>query len=162
METCVPRPRVADVFRRHALDYRRAHTLTPDQARVLAAVRVCRTAELGGFVDVCPNCGYHHEIFHSCRDRHCPTCQAIAQGRWIERRMQRVLPVRHFHVVFTVPATLRRIALRNTRLFYDGLFAAASETLAAFAKRRLGAVLGTTAVLHTWTREMLPPTCTAW
>ena len=155
VETSVTRPRVAEVFRRHAVAYRHAHVLTPDQARVLAALRVCRTAELGGFIKLCTECGFHHPLYHSCRDRHCPSCQAHAQGEWIERRLERVLPVKHFHVVFTVPAELRPIALRNGRFFYDSLFAAASETLQAFASKRFGATLGITTVLHTWTRKML-------
>lgn len=146
---------LAHVFRRHGVAYRDAHVLTPEQARVLAAVRVCRTAELGGFVDVCPACGFTRQVFHSCRDRHCPSCQANAQGEWIAQREARVLPVRHFHVVFTLPSELRPLALRNGRIVYDAMFAAASETLQSLARSRLDASLGATVVLHTWTREML-------
>lgn len=150
-----PSARIADVFRRHALAYRDAHALIPEQARVLAAVCVCRTAELGGFVDVCVACGFTRQVFHSCRDRHCPTCQASAQAEWIAQREERVLPVRHFHVVFTLPSELRPLAQRNGRIVYDAMFAAASETLQSLARSQLGASLGATVVLHTWTREML-------
>jgi len=145
---------VADIFRAFGPAYLRDHVLSPSEQRVLRAVIACRTAALGGHLDQCPNCGYEHPSYNSCRDRHCPTCQALDQARWIEGRQQRVLPVHHFHVVFTLPSELRPLARSNPKLVYDLLFKAVSQTLLTLGKDRLGALLGITAVLHTWTRDM--------
>jgi hypothetical protein len=121
-------------------------------------IEACRTAVLGGHLDVCPdrNCGFERPSYNSCRNRHCPKCQALSQARWIERRIERILPVPYFHVVFTLPACLRPLVRRNRVLLFDLLFAAASQTLLALGDdpERLGGRLGITAVLHTWTREL--------
>jgi hypothetical protein len=123
----------------------------------MRAIEVCRTPVLGGRVEVCDRCG-HQEVFHgSCRNRHCPTCQSLSQARWIENRMERLLPVDYFHVVFTVPdELLNGIALRNREPFFDLLFQAGSQTLLQLGAdpKRLGAQLGATCVLHTWTRDL--------
>lgn len=145
---------VADIFRTFGPAYLRDHVLSPSEERVLRAVISCRTAALGGHLDTCPRCGYEHPSYNSCRDRHCPTCQALDQARWIAGRQQRVLPVHHFHVVFTLPSELRPLARSNPKLVYDLLFRAVSQTLLTLGKDRLGALLGITAVLHTWTRDM--------
>lgn len=149
------RPTVADLFRRHGPAYLRDHTLTPAQGKVLGAVTACRTAVLGGHVDVCLDCGHAHPFYNSCRDRHCPTCQSRQAKEWLEGRLERILPTHYFHVVFTLPEPLRGVALANPKVVYDLLFAAATDTLKELAATRLGAQLGITAVLHTWTREML-------
>jgi hypothetical protein len=147
---------VAEVFRRHGPAYRESHVLTPGQGKVLRDVVACRTAALGGHLDVCDTCGHSEPSYNSCRNRHCPKCQSTAQARWIERRKERILPTPYFHVVFTLPARLRPLALRNPRVVFDLLFAAASSTLLDLGRdeKRLGATLGLTAVLHTWTREL--------
>jgi hypothetical protein len=149
------RPTVAEVFRRHGPAYLRDHTLTPQQGKVLRAVIACRTAALGGHLDVCLDCGHAHPSYNSCRDRHCPTCQSSQAKAWLEGRLERVLPTHYFHVVFTLPEPLRAVALANPKLVYDLLFDAATDTLQELAATRLGVRLGITAVLHTWTREML-------
>jgi hypothetical protein len=108
-------------------------------------------------MDVCSDCGDERPVFHSCRNRHCPECQALTQAQWIEGRMARLLPTEYFHVVFTVPdELLNGLALRNQELFFDILFSAGSRTLLALGddEKRLGAQLGLTAVLHTWTRDL--------
>src|SRR5208283_3699928 len=97
-----PALELADIVREHGADYRRRHVLTPEQHRVLSAIERCRTAQLGGHVDVCLECGHSAPSYNSCRNRHCPKCQALAQAKWIEGRMARVLPIHYFHVVFTV------------------------------------------------------------
>lgn len=145
---------VAELFRRFGLAYLRTHVLSPDQARVLRHILDCRTPALGGHVDECAHCGEAWLSYNSCRDRHCPTCQGLQQRRWIERRLERLLPVHHFHVVFTLPEGLRPVALANRRLVYDLLFQAASETLLDLARSRWDALPGITAVLHTWTRQL--------
>ncbi len=123
----------------------------------MARIEVCRTEVLGGHVDVCPDCGHQTApSYNSCRDRHCPKCQALDQARWIEARKKRILPVPYFHVVFTLPGELKPLALRNRRLIYGLLFTTASQTLQELGRDpdRLGALLGITAVLHTWTRDL--------
>ncbi len=119
-------------------------------------IETCRTAVLGGHVDVCTSCNHAQISYNSCRNRHCPKCQCLRQARWVARRMERVLPVPHFHVVFTVPQELKPLALRNRVRFFEILFDAASRTLLELGRdpERLGGTLGITAVLHTWTRKL--------
>ena len=146
---------VAEIFRRHGPAYLRDHTLVPGHAKALRALVACRTAALGGHLDVCLDCGVATPSYNSCRDRHCPNCQASAAKRWLDKQVARVLPTPYFHVVFTLPEPLRAVALANPKLVYDLLFSASSETLQELAASRLNAQLGITAVLHTWTRRML-------
>ena len=122
----------------------------------MRSIEACRTASLGGHMDVCADCGHQRPSYNSCRNRHCPKCQALSAARWLEQRRQRLLPVHYFHVVFTVPRELRGVALRNRRRFYTLLMRAAGQTLLTLGRdpNRLNALLGVTAVLHTWTREL--------
>ena len=151
-----PRPSVVDIFRRHGEAYRAAHPrLTPEQRRLLHDMMVCRTAVLGGHVYVCDQCGHKLPVYNSCRNRNCPNCQALDQARWIEARKARVLPVGHHHVVFTLPEQLRPLARRHPRRVFDLLMTAVRETLTVLPREHLGLRLGVTAVLHTWTRELL-------
>jgi hypothetical protein len=122
----------------------------------MLAIERCRTEKLGGHVDECSSCGRTAISYNSCRNRHCPKCQSLAQAKWIEARLERILPTHYFHVVFTLPASLRPLALRAPEPLYNLLFAAASATLLALGSdpKRLGAQLGFTAVLHTWTRKL--------
>lgn len=130
------------------------HFLTLTQRRVLSAIELCRTAALGGHLDVCRQCGFEQPAYNSCRNRHCPKCQALAQERWIAARSERVLPIGHFHVVFTLPSELRSLTKACPRLMFDALFRAASETLLEFGRTRLHGLLAVTLVLHTWTRDL--------
>jgi Putative transposase/Transposase zinc-binding domain len=148
---------VGAIARAHGEAFEKQHALNEAQRKVLRDVSVCRTEVLGGRVDVCLTCGNEKTVFNSCRNRHCPACQSLTQARWIERRLTRLLPVDYFHVVFTVPDELLcGLAMRNRELFFDALFAAGSQTLLALGddEKRLGAQLGLTAVLHTWTRDL--------
>ncbi|MBN4050366.1 IS91 family transposase [Desulfobulbus sp. AH-315-M07] len=145
---------IADIVRRHRAALEAEQDLTVAQRRVLSAIELCRTAALGGHVDVCRSCGYEHYHYHSCRNRHCPKCQALAQERWIAARTERLLAVQHFHVVFTLPAELRALTKYHPREVFAGLFASASATLLELGRTRLGARLGVTMVLHTWTRDL--------
>jgi hypothetical protein len=122
----------------------------------MRAIEACRTAVLGGHMDFCPDCGFSRPSYNSCRNRHCPKCQFLKQARWVEERMVRILPTSYFHVVFTLPAALRPLCLRNPERLYQLLFAVVSRTLLDLGQdaKRLGAQLGFTAVLHTWTRTM--------
>src|SRR6266446_5674930 len=115
-----PRPAldVADIVRTHGAAYRREHALSLYQRAVLRAIATCRTPLLGGHLDVCATCGHTRPAYNSCRNRHCPKCQALAAARWVDARMARLLPTPYFHVVFTVPAALRGLVLHNRpRLF---------------------------------------------
>jgi hypothetical protein len=147
---------VANIFRLYGTDYRRTHPITAEQLRVMRDIETCRTAVHGGHVDECPCCGLEVPAYNSCGNRHCPKCQALAQAIWIEQRKKRVLPVNHFHLVFTLPAQLRSLALCNRKVVYDLLFATASSTLLTLGHdpERLNGTLGITAILHTWTREL--------
>lgn len=134
----------------------RAHVLSPDQHEVLRAIARCRTPALGGHADVCDACGYTAVTYNSCRNRHCPKCQALTQARWVQGRMQRVLPTHAFHVVFTLPSELHGLVMANRDQLFDLLFASAAEALLELGRnpRWLGADLGITSVLHTWTRDL--------
>lgn len=145
---------VADIVCAHRAELEAKHWVTLEQRRVLSAIALCRTAALGGHLDVCRSCQLERSSYNSCRNRHCPKCQALAQERWIAARGAKLLPVGHFHVVFTVPSELRSLAQRAPSAVYDALFHAASETLQELGRTRVDAMLGITMVLHTWTREL--------
>lgn len=150
------RPEVADVFRAHGDVYRAQHMPTEPQRKVMRAIERCRTAALGGHLEVCDDCGYSRPAYNSCRDRHCPKCQSLKQAEWIAERKKKLLPIPYFHVVFTLPASLRRLCRRNDRELYGLLFTSAAKTLLHLGHdpERLDAHPGVTAVLHTWTREL--------
>jgi Putative transposase/Transposase zinc-binding domain len=149
-----PRFDIADIVRAHRAELERQHPLAPAEARVLSAIALCRTPALGGHLEVCRSCGHQHPAYNSCRNRHCPKCQALAQEHWIASRAERLLPVRHFHVVFTLPAQLRPLCRHAPRAMYDALFETATATLLELARSRWRALPGITAVLHTWTRDL--------
>jgi hypothetical protein len=153
-----PRLEVADVITTHGDAFLDAYgdTLSPEQRRALADLARCRTASLGGHVEACDRCGYQQIAYNSCRNRHCPKCQATEAARWVEARAVELLPVEYFHVVFTLPAALGPLALQNPRVVYDLLFRAAAETLQQIAAdpRHLGAEIGFLAVLHTWGQNL--------
>jgi hypothetical protein len=151
-----PALEVADIFRAKGAAYREKHTLTPEQARVMCAIETCRTASLGGHLDVCDQCGFERPAYNSCRNRHCPKCQSLAQAAWLEQRKERILPAHYFHIVFTLPDALRLLVLHNRPVLFALLFEAAAGTLLALGAdpRHLGALIGFTAVLHTWTRDL--------
>jgi putative transposase/transposase-like zinc-binding protein len=119
---------------------------------VMRALEVCRTAPLGGHVEACDACGHTRISYNSCRNRHCPKCQALARADWLEARKADLLPVPYFHVVFTIPEPVAAIAFQNKPVVYDILFQAAAATLKTIAAdpRHLGAEIGFIAVLHTW------------
>lgn len=145
---------IADIVREHRATLESKHSLSPQQKRVLTDIAQCRTAILGGHLDKCQNCGYEHPSYNSCRNRHCPKCQALAQEKWIAEQQQRMLDVKYFHVVFTLPAELRPLAAFAKDAVYGALFRAASSTLLEFGERRLSATIGATLVLHTWARDL--------
>jgi hypothetical protein len=155
------RPEVADVFRTYEKDFfaRWGHVLNPEQRKAFGAIRDCRTAALGGhvkYVEQCDTCGHLVNAYNSCRNRHCPKCQALARAKWLAARQAELLPVPYFHVVFTLPREIGALAPQNARAIYNILFRAASETLLTIAAdpKRLGAAVGFLAVLHTWGQNL--------
>jgi len=122
----------------------------------MSAIERCRTAALGGHVAACQDCGHIHIAYNSCRNRHCPKCQGAAAKEWLAARQAELLPVRYFHLVFTVPKQIADIAYQNKAVIYGILFRAAAETLLTIAAdpKHLGARIGFTAVLHTWGSAM--------
>ena len=147
---------VADVFRLYGEAYRRAHPLPPLHRRVMSAIERCRTAALGGHVERCDACGFERVAYNSCRNRHCPKCQALAKARWLEARRAELLPARYFHVVFTLPHELNPLARANKEQVYGLLFRAAAGTLKDFGRdpKHLGGSIGFTALLHTWDQQL--------
>lgn len=149
-------PELADVFSLYGAAYRKAHKLPLQHRKVMLAIEACRTAVLGGHVSKCDRCGHTHNFYNSCRNRHCPKCQTLATEKWIEQLSSRLLPVKHFHVVFTIPSELNRLCLINQKSMYDILFHAASQTILSLGrdKRHLGGEMGLIAVLHTWGQSL--------
>jgi hypothetical protein len=152
---------VADVFRTYeeAFFAQWGHVISPQQRKTFVAIRDCRTAALGGhveYVEQCDTCGHLAISYNSCRDRHCPKCQAMARAKWLAAREAELLPVGYFHVVFTLPQQIGGLALQNARQIYGILFRAASETLLTIAAdpTRLGVGIGFLAVLHTWGQNL--------
>ncbi len=149
---------VADIFRDHGPAWRRASAghISLGQLKVMSAIERCRSAELGGHVLRCENCDETQIAYNSCRNRHCPKCQASAAKRWLEARQSDLLPVEYYHVVFTLPAPISDIAYQNKAVLYNILFKAAAETLLTIGRdtRHLGARLGATLVLHSWGSAM--------
>lgn len=157
----MPRPKleVADIFRAHWPAYRRDHAghLNLPQLKVMSAIESCRTAVLGGHVAACIKCSHQHIAYNSCRNRHCPKCQGNAAQNWMQARMEDLLPVEYFHVVFTLPTQIADIAYQNKAEVYGLLFKASAETLLTIAAdpKHLGARIGMTSVLHTWGSAMM-------
>ena len=147
-------PTVATVFRRYGEAFRAqaGAALSTAQRRVMSAIEQCRTAALGGHVDQCDHCGHRRVWYNSCRNRHCPQCQALARATWIQARTADLLDCEYFHVVFTLPQAIAEIALQNKAVVYGLLFRTVAETLRIIAAdpTHLGAQLGFFAVLHTW------------
>jgi len=152
-----PALEVAQIFRRHGPEYGEHHRLSRPQRQAMRDIERCRTASLGGHVEVCSQgCGYSAISYNSCRNRHCPKCQSLKQARWLATRRQRLLPTRYFHLVVTLPHELQVLARGHPELVYNLLFEAASRALLQFAREydRLRAQIGFTAVLHTWDQDL--------
>ncbi len=145
---------VADVFLEHGhlLD-----GISTQCHKVVRAITRCRTEELGKHSRQCDRCDFAEISYNSCRNRHCPKCQYLTQTKWVDQRVKDLLPCPYFHVVFTLPASLNPLILRNKKEIYDLLFKASSETLkeVALNRRNMGANLGFIGVLHTWGQNLI-------
>jgi hypothetical protein len=150
---------VADIVRTHGRPFidRYRSQLRFQQLKVLNAIARCRTAELGGHIDDCPCCGHTAISYNSCRNRHCPKCQAQARQRWLTAREAELLATRYFHVVFTVPHELAPLCQRNQRVLYNLLFRTSAETMLEIAAdpKHLGAEIGFLSILHTWGQNLM-------
>ena len=153
-----PALEVADVIRQYGdafLD-RYGSVLSATQRQALDDLAACRTAALGGHIEHCLDCGHERMAYNSCRNRHCPKCQALARARWLDQQAQHLLPVEYHHGVFTLPAELGDLALANPAALYDLLLRSAAATLREVAAnpQRLGATVGVLMVLHTWGQNL--------
>ena len=151
-----PSVELADVFGLHGNTYKQAHTLTPEQHKVFNAIINCRTHALGGHVKQCDQCDAIQCAYNSCRNRHCPQCESFKAARWLQTKQAELLPVRYFHVVFTLPHELNNLVLYNKKLLYNLLFESAWETVKKLGKdpKRLNGEMGMLSVLHTWGQNL--------
>jgi hypothetical protein len=147
-----PKYEVADLLTSYGKRFIEQYPQPVQVLKTLRAIQDCRTAALGGHRLRCDCCGKERYQYHSCRNRHCPKCQAINRQKWVWSREAELLPVTYFHVVFTLPACLNTLAMNNPRKVYNALFRSAWKTLQTFSDdhKHLGAQTGMTAVLHTW------------
>ena len=147
---------LADIVRQYGTSYRAHHRVSGAQHRVLRAIERCRTAALGGHLEQCASCQRTRPVYNSCRNRHCPKCQSVAQESWREAQQALLLPTPYFHLVFTLPHDLNPLVRANQRRLYALLFRTVIDTLTTFARdpRHLGAEIGVTAVLHTWSQTL--------
>jgi hypothetical protein len=153
-----PTVEVADIFRSAASRFLRRHRASFQQLKVIRAIVRCRTAALGGHIDTCTGCGKQWGLsYNSCRDRHCPKCQAQTRRRWLAARQNELLPVPYFHVVFTLPHKLNTLIRANPKTLYNLLFRSVADTLSEVARnrKRIGGEIGFLAILHTWTQTLL-------
>jgi hypothetical protein len=153
-----PALEVAEVIRQYGSAFleRYGGGLSASQRQALRDLANCRTEALGGHVERCLDCGHERIAYNSCRNRHCPKCQALARAHWLDQQAEHLLPVAYHHVVFTLPAELREVALANPVVVYDLLLRSAAATLREVAAnpKRLGATVGVLMVLHTWGQNL--------
>lgn len=148
---------LAEVFSLFGEAYRRKYKLPAEHKKVMFAVQACRTSRLGGHKNTCDACGHSRIFYNSCRNRHCPKCQKLDKEKWVEQIRSSLLPMRYFHIVFTIPSELNTICLVNKRVLYNLMFKSASSTLLTLAadKKHAGGKAGMLAVLHTWGQNLM-------
>jgi len=145
---------VATILRKHIGDYQNQYRLWPEHKKIVSDLLKCRTVHLGGHIDRCDNCGTIRIIYHSCRNRHCPKCQHMPREHWLEKRKGEILPLKYFHVIFTLPHELNTIIVNNKKVMLNCLFTAASKTLLTFGKNQRNGTPGFLAILHTWDQKL--------
>lgn len=145
---------LADVVHRFGNKLLQQQQLSPDKIKALLAISQCRSAALGGHKEKCDHCGQERYSYNSCGNRNCPKCLSAKQVLWVEKLMNKTLPVAHYHVVFTVPHTLNSVCLWNDRLYYKILFSAVWRTLHSFGYSDYGVETGAVAILHTWGQNL--------
>ena len=147
---------MASIFKCHGPLYRASHALSVQKLRTMSAIELCRTDKLGGHVTRCDACGKIEQHYNSCRNRHCPGCQAVTTAKWLEARCEDLLPCQYFHVVFTLPHQLNTLANSNLKIIYGLLFRAAQETIKTLGhdSKRLDGEAGMISILHTWGQNL--------
>lgn len=158
MKNNSPKFEVADIFRLYGEAFRQSNKLPISHHKVMRHIEICRTAELGGHVEQCSDCGFERISYNSCRDRHCPKCQTLAKEKWLNDRKTELLPCGYFHMVFTLPHVLNPVVLCNKKVALGILFTAVNQTLQSFARDpqwRLEGQLGFILVLHTWSQTLM-------
>ena len=143
---------VADIFRQYFDDYKKKYKTPVNIKKIVRDIVTCRTAALGGHVEICEDCGHLQISYNSCRNRHCPKCQFIKKEKWVLDKQKDVLPVQYFHVVFTIPDKLNLIMYRNKKVLYSLLMRRSGKTITELGKepRFFNARTGAICVLHTW------------
>jgi hypothetical protein len=151
-----PAHELASIVKDYGAAFEKKHPVLKQHQRVLSAIEHCRTAYLGGHIDQCNSCNHLRISYNSCRNRHCPKCQATNRERWIENRERDLLPVTYFHVVFTIPHELNTYCLKYPKEIYNILFSASKETIETFSAdhKHLGAKTGMISILHTWGQNL--------
>jgi len=151
-----PKFEVADVFNQYGDNYLKSFSLPLDHLKVFHSLKACRTSVLGGHLNKCSSCEFTANSYNSCKNRHCPKCQGMNQLKWVEDRNTDLLPVKYFHLVFTIPCELNHLCLTNRKVLYTILFKASSETIKMLCKddKHLGASPAILSVLHTWGQKL--------
>ena len=149
--------KIQQIINKGIKEYKEKNKIIGYKQKVIEAIRKCKTGELGAHKYICDECGYEEIAYNSCRNRHCPNCQAGKKLKWIEARKEEVLNVKYYHIVFTIPSEIYLIALQNQEKMYKILFKASSETLQELArdKKYLGAEIGFFVILHTWGSNLM-------
>ena len=143
---------IQEIFKHTYANFKNSHPVSSSADKAALAVLRCKTPMLGGNQAVCEDCGATEVHYNSCRNRHCPCCQAVNKERWIDARKADVVDATYFHAVFTVPENLNSLFLANKRLLFNLLHDRSAATLKELAKdkRHLGAQIGFISILHTW------------
>ena len=147
---------LSQIFSEYKEEFLRENTLVSQQEKALNDIINCRSAILGGHIKKCDQCGYTQNSYNSCRNRHCPKCQFTKQVKWVDKLKSKLMPVRHFHLVFTIPRCLHKLFYINQKTAYGLLFKASAEALDVCARdpKYLGAQTGAVSVLHTWGQSL--------
>lgn len=153
------KPDIGAIFRKYGPLYKEAFKgkIPIHHLKVMNAIEVCRTSQLGSYVYKCDTCGEYHFVYESCGNRHCPQCQSLKAEQWVFEKKKDILPVQYFHVVFTIPAELNDLAIRNGRVVYEILFDSVAATLQGLSEepKYLGAKIGFFSILHTWGQNLM-------
>ena len=148
---------IADILNEYGGSYISRNNIKGQQKGLIHLLSACHTPLLGSHFEKCDQCSYLGKSYNSCRNRHCPSCQQKDKLKWLDKRMQELLPIGYYHLVFTIPHQLNPLCLKNKKVMYDILFNAASQTLIELSRdtKHLGADIGLITVLHTWGQNMM-------
>lgn len=148
---------VCDILREHGAQYLLENKIKGQQKGIVSLLSSCQTQSMGSHYRQCDQCSHLSKAYNSCRNRHCPNCQDKDRQVWLDKRMDELLPVGYYHLVFTIPYQLNALCLQNKKVMYDILFKAASQTVLELSKdtKHLGAETGLITILHTWGQNMM-------